>query len=210
MDRPLFFQNSKAMLKNILFSLSAIGLIIALSGCDQSGSKSDGDEPETAVAPPISANVIAVIDLDLIAQRTGSDQKIQAALTQAQNQINQQLGAMRQNFQTQVQQAAVTVQNRVNQGIAGPNEVASLEKDIANLNVQLQREQQVGQNKLSEAQINLINSFKNQVRPIVQQIARERGYGLVITKNETVIYTYDQAHDITLEVITRMTTPVVP
>ena len=198
------------MFKKFLFSISVVGLALGLGGCESADEGKSDETAETPATPPVSGKVIAVIDLDLIAQRTGVDREIQNALVQAQNQINQRLGQMRQNFQAQVQQASVTLQNRVNQGIAGPNEIAALENDIKALNVQLQREQAVGQKSLSDAQINLINSFKNQVRPIVQQIAVEEGYGLVITKNETVIYTYDAAHDITLEVVRRMTTPVVP
>lgn len=198
------------MLKKFLFSIFAVGLAIGMIGCESADEGSGDETAETPESTPTPLNVIAVIDLDMVAVRTGANQQIQNALAQSQNQINQRLGAMRNNFQTQVQQAAVTLQNRVNQGIAGPNEIAALENDIAQLNVQLQREQQVGQNALNQTQINLINSFKNQVRPVVQQIAVERGYGIVITKNETVLYTYDAAHDITLEVIRRMTTPVVP
>lgn len=197
------------MLKNLILMCSAAGLL-GLTGCEFGGGSGGGGGTETP-APPVSANTIAVIDLDLVATRLGTDQQLQAALQQRQNQINQELNVMRQNFQNQVVQAQQVLNARVQQGQQiSQAEIDGLQNDVAALNVQLQRAQATGQQTLNQTQIALIQQFRSQVRPVVQQIAVERGYSLVITKNEAVVYTYDQAHDITMEVVSRMSTPVVP
>ncbi|MEM7010506.1 MAG: hypothetical protein AAF585_03380, partial [Verrucomicrobiota bacterium] len=78
---------------------SAAGLL-ALTGCEFGGG-SGGDGGAETPTPPVSANTIAVIDLDMVATRLGSNQQLQAALQQRQNQINQELNVMRQNYQNQ-------------------------------------------------------------------------------------------------------------
>ena len=85
-----------------------------------------------------------------------------------------------------------------------------LEALVNALNTQLVRARSTGQQALNQQQVALIQGFRNKIRPIAISIARERGFSIVITKNEAVLFAYDEAFDITEDVIRRMATPMVP
>lgn len=195
--------------KRNLTILSLLALALGLSSCDQLGGGA-ATSPEAPATPPASAG-FAIIDLDLVAQRLGQDTALQNALAQRQTQINQELGAMRQNYQNQVQQQE---QLLIQQEQAGQprtqQQQAALLKMAQDLNVQLQQAQNTGQATLNQDQITLIQNFRNQIRPVAVTIARERGFGLVLTKNEAVLFAYDEQNDISMEVVARVSTPVVP
>jgi Skp family chaperone for outer membrane proteins len=46
----------------------------------------------------------------------------------------------------------------------------------------------------------VVNGFRDEMKPVARRIAAEKGLGVVVTKNETVLFTYDDAVDVTDEV----------
>ena len=147
----------------------------------------------------------AIIDLDEIAKRTQNDVRLQQALQQREAALNQELGNMRAQFQRQVQ---------LKQQEIGAEPTQQQQQELANmvnqLNVQINRAQSTAQQTLTNDQVNLIQSFRNGVRPIAVKVALERNFKIILTKNEAVLFAYDDAYDITEEVIKRMATPMVP
>ncbi|MEM1296569.1 MAG: OmpH family outer membrane protein, partial [Verrucomicrobiota bacterium] len=78
---------------------------------------------------------------------------------------------------------------------------------VNNLNVQLSRAQSTAQQQLNRDEVALVQNFRNEVRPVAVKIALERGFTIVLTKNEAVLFAYDDNFDITEEVIRRMAAP---
>jgi Skp family chaperone for outer membrane proteins len=50
---------------------------------------------------------------------------------------------------------------------------------------------------LARYQIALVQNYREKLRPITKMIAAERGCNIVLTKNDTVVFAYDDAVDIT-------------
>jgi len=196
--------------KNIPVLFAAIlTFAFTLSGCDKIPGLGGGGSSANEVAV---VNGFAIIDLDLIARRLGQDKALQQALNQSANQMNQELARQRAAFQQQVvlrEQALVKQEEEENKP-RSVEQQQELEGFINTLNATMVRNRAAGQQQLNQQQVALIQQFRNKVRPIAISIARERGFSIVLTKNEAVLFAYDEAFDISEEVIRRMATPMVP
>ena len=197
-------------MKRNIFFLTVAALILSLPGCEKLGINIGGGNkaPDQAQQRP---NGFAIIDLDEVASRLKRDVALQNALRQREAAFNNELGQMRSRFQQQVQ----LQQQQIG---AEPTEQQQqqLAQMINNLNVQLSRAQNTAQQQLNRDQGTLIQRFRGEVRPVAVKIALERGFSIVLTKNEAILFAYDENYDITEEVIRRMaapgtaTTPIIP
>lgn len=144
---------------------------------------------------------VAIVDLDEVARRIGRDKEmVESVQTQA-SALNSQL---------------IKIQNQANQELskfrAGLNEDQQVTNEEAQQYVRVQRSAQV---KLSQIQqqakvgLNqhrqqLVSQFRKDAQPIAAKIAKERGFDSVITRNDTVVFSFDEAVDITDDVVKLM------
>ena len=84
---------------------------------------------------------------------------------------------------------------------ARKQQLAELERDF---NLQLNQAQRTAQNELSVYRQRLIQRFRDEVVPLAQEAASQRGLGVVLTKNDTVLLAFDDAHDITAAVVAKL------
>lgn len=185
-------------------------LILGLSGCDKLGINMGGGEKKT---DPGLIKGFAVIDLDTIANRLGSDAKLQNALRQRQDQLNSELTNLRSNFARQIKQQEELLQKKTQEEgnrERTPEEQQQMASLVQTLNVQLAQAQNTGQATLSQDQMKLIQIFREEVRPHAIKVANEKGFSIILTKNDAMLFDYDKSFDITEEVIRRMATPVTP
>ncbi len=158
----------------------------ALAGCN----RHPGATETTAVG------AVAVIDLDAIAQRLGSDKQIAQAITQRQSSLSQQLVDLAKNYSEQIaeqkkklaeappEQGEVTLANWQQQANANLNKV----KQQAELDLQKHKAQ-------------LIAQFREEIKPAARRVAQARGLSVIVTKNDSVLYDFAPATDITDGVI---------
>jgi Skp family chaperone for outer membrane proteins len=167
---------------------AAWGVLAALlfTGCGQSA------DPRQAA----SGAAVAIIDLDEIARRLGSDKQIAAAISQRQTALSQQLVDLAKSYSAQIdqQKAKLTAEN------AQPNDVmlASWQNQAnANLNkIKLQAEAD-----LQNHRVTLVNSFRDQIKPAARRVAQARGLSIIVTKNDSVVFDYTATADITDAVV---------
>ncbi len=192
-----------------LFLTSVLAVALTLTGCDKIPGLGGGSSNQTQVA---MINSFAVIDLDLIAARVGQDKALQQALNQTAASLNNQLAQQRKNFQQRVilEEQKLVKQEQESNERRTLEQQQQLEALVQNLNATMARSRAVSQQQLSAQQIQLIQQFRSKVRPIAMEVARERGISIILTKNESMLFAYDQAFDISEEVIRRMATPMVP
>lgn len=144
---------------------------------------------------------VAIVDLDEVARRIGRDKEmVEAYQTQA-SALNSRL---------------VQIQNKANQDLnkfrAGLKEDNQVTNEEAQQYVRVQRNAQVKLNQLKQqANIGLnqhrqqlISQFRKDAQPIAAKIAKERGFDSVITRNDTVVFSFDEAVDITDDVVKLM------
>ena len=70
----------------------------------------------------------------------------------------------------------------------------------ANLN----QVQQKAKNDLSQHGAQLVQQFRDEVKPIARQVASEKGLSIIVTRNETVVFDFTSAVDITEDVVRKM------
>ena len=126
---------------------------------------------------------VAVIDLDEIARRLGSDKQIAESIAQRQTALSQQLSRTRQVLQRAdcgaearrcppngQQQADVTVASWEQQANANLNQV-----------------KQQAESTCNNHRVQLVQQFRDQIKPVARRVAQERGLTVIVTKNDSVM-----------------------
>ena len=154
------------------------------TGCNQAASTST---PQGAVA---------VIDLDAIASRLGSDKQIVDSIAQRQTSLSQQLVDLAKSYTEQIEEKKKTLAE-------APAEqadvtVASWQKQA---NANLNKVKQQAEADLKKHQATLVAQFREQIKPVARRVAQKRGLTVIVTKNDNVLYDVAPGADITDEVI---------
>jgi len=161
-------------------------MMVVFSGCGPRG-----DSPEQAVV-----GAVAVIDLDLIARHLGRDSEIAASLNQRQASLNQQLVNLEKSYKQQIAQH----QTALSKDPAGSaSQSISVWQRSANANLN-KAKRQMGSDLLQHRQA-LIDRFRHELKPVARKVAQARGLSIIVTKNDSVIYDYSAAVDITEAVL---------
>lgn len=169
-----------------LTTLGAIGYIALGSGSDDA----------------ISAARVAVVDLDAVAQKLG---RIDV--------MNEKLKSQGTNYDGQLKQIQAKLQEQV----------TAKEQELEQLGPQAtdeQKKQLIGMLQLANGKLNeakrqalaavqqqkavLIQKFREEAIAVAEEVAKTKGFDMVIAKNPTVLLSYDPSHDITDAVIEAM------
>ena len=164
-------------------AIAWLGLGLA-AGCNQSASTS------------VPQGAVAVIDLDAIAARLGSDKQIVDSIAQRQTSLSQQLVDLAKSYNQQIEDKKKTLTE-------APAEqadvtVASWQKQA---NANLNKVKQQAEADLKKHQATLIAQFREQIKPVARRVAQKRGLSVIVTKNDNVLYDVAPGADITEEVI---------
>lgn len=170
----------------LLAAFACLGLGV-VAGCSR----------QSADTPAVGA--VAVIDLDAIAHRLGSDQQIVSSIAQRQTTLSQKLVELSKQYSQQIEErkkalsetpskdTEVTLANWQQQANANLNKV----KQQAELDLQRHRAQ-------------LISQFREEIKPAVRRVAQSRGLSVIVTKNDSVLYDFSPSVDITEAVVTEL------
>jgi Skp family chaperone for outer membrane proteins len=166
-----------------------VGAIFALglTGCGWSSS----DKPTAS-----GAAAVAVIDLDEIARRLGSDKQMADAINQRQSALRQKLVELAAAYNEQIAEQQKTLP--ADQADQAEVTLAAWQQQ-ANDNLNQVRQQ--AELDLRNHQAQLIQQFRDSVKPAARRIAQARGLTLIVTRNDSVVFDYTAAADITDEVV---------
>ncbi len=185
--------------------LVACMLLPIAVGC---GSETDrpGETSAAAAAGP-SVGAVAVIDLDAVARRLGRDSQVAAAMKQRETSLNQQLQVVRASYLKQIGEKQ---QEFGGTPTAEQTQMVTAMQKQATVNFNGARSR--AQNDLSQHRTALIAQFRDEVRPIAREVARQQGLSIIVTKNDGVVFDYDSGVDITDAVVQQMLArrPAVP
>jgi Skp family chaperone for outer membrane proteins len=146
--------------------------------------------------PAATAGAVAVIDLDEIAQRLGSDREIAESITKRQSALHQQLVDLAKSYNEQIsakkKELPVAAAEQSEVTVAAWQQQAN-----ANLN-QVKRRAEAD---LKNHRTKLVQQFRDSIKPTARRVAQQRGLSVIVTKNDSVIYDFTAAADITDAVV---------
>lgn len=170
----------------------ALAAALLFSGCGWQAGSAESDAPA-------ASGGVAIIDLDEVAKQLGRTDEMNEAIKEKQAALNSQLANIQTSF---VEQFDARAQQYGDQPT--PEQAQELQSIRQKIRLQLSQAQQQATNNFKWHRSSLINKFRDDVRPIAQQIAAERGLSIVVPKNEGLILALDPAVDITGAVIEAM------
>jgi Skp family chaperone for outer membrane proteins len=180
--------------------------IACVCGCGRSGSSTQGD----ARAPSDSRAAgkfggVAIVDMDEVAKQLGSDVALTNEINSGQSSLNQQLRNVQADLQEKLRKKQQELDARpvsdLSKADVKKQQLGEYEKELS---LQMNRARDTAQIELNAYRQKLLLSFREEVAPAAKDAAAERGLGVVITKNDTVLLAYDDAHDITSAVVAKL------
>ncbi len=139
---------------------------------------------------------LAVIDLDVVGKSIGRTQEMNDALNVRKSALDQAL----QRGQADLKRQLTEKKDEFGENATDEQKIqlAQMERNANNQLVQAARK---AQTQLEEERQRMIAQFRAEVRPVAQQVASERGLGVVIPKNEGFLLSVDPGVDITADVV---------
>lgn len=174
--------------------LALTGFTAWMTGCGSSSSPSAS----------ASRGGLAVVDLDKVALETGRKLEMDEQYGLQANSVQQKLVSVKNDFQAQIDAKAkelgVDLNSKTPEEIPeeAKREVSQMTLNARNILVQAQNE--FG-SKLGEYKQVQIAKFRNELKPVLQEVAAKRGLSIVIPKNEGLLLAVDPGVDITDDVI---------
>jgi Skp family chaperone for outer membrane proteins len=144
-----------------------------------------------------SPGSVAVIDLDDIARRLGSDKQMADSINQRQSALRQQLVDLSKRYSEQIAERKKT-QPAAAQAEKGEVTLAAFEQQA---NASFNQMKQRAEVDLQSHRAQLIAQFRDQIKPAARRVAQARGLSVIVTKNDTVVFDYTGASDITDAVV---------
>ncbi len=143
-----------------------------------------------------SVGAVAVIDLDAIAQRLGTDKQIAQSITNRQTSLSQQVVDLAKSYNQQIaDQKKKLAEAPADQGDVT---LATWQKQAS---ASLNKVKQQAEFDLQKHRAQLIAQFRDEIKPSARRVAQSRGLSVIVTKNDSVLYDFAPAADITDAVI---------
>lgn len=183
----------------LLISTAGLASVFS-SGCGNlTGAADAAGQGGDAAARPVQGTGIAVIDIDEVARRLGSDLQIVNEVKQRESRLSKDLEALQVSYTRQLEDRKRELnykptdeQNR---------ELAKLDADLG---TKLQQARLDAQRELARHQGALITRLRERVRPVAREVARRHGMNMIVVKNLDVLFDFDTSLDITNEVAEKL------
>jgi Skp family chaperone for outer membrane proteins len=172
-------------------ALATLGLLLATTiGCSKF---TGGDKPAAMQGK------VAIIDLDSIARQIGYDSQMNTAVEQQKASLAKQLGVIQAGFNEEITK-------KQSEFGATPTQEQSqqLRQQRLAATAKLQQQDRQAGMLLGQYKAQLVQQFRNAVKPAARAVAADKGLSIILTKNDGVVFDYDTAVDITDAVVERM------
>jgi Skp family chaperone for outer membrane proteins len=134
----------------------------------------------------------------------GSDQQIAKSINDRKSALSQQLVNLANSYRQQLAQQQTAQQQTAETSGASSTpsdrgvELASWQQQA---NKNLSQAKRKVQTDLAQHRVQLVQQFRDQIKPYARQVAQKRGLSVIMTKNDTVVYDFSDSVDITADVV---------
>lgn len=169
-------------------------IALAVAGCNKK-EKEDTDKA-AAVAAPASSDLIAVIDLNVVAQEIGAQAKIDVSLKNKEQELLSRFNGLKTELERKVADLKMNSDNLNDQQ---QNELDQLTVENQN---KLTLQAQAAQSQLVAHHSQLKQKLLAEIRPVAYQVAQEKGMQIVLTVGQ--VYAAGPNVNITNDVVKRI------
>lgn len=163
--------------------------IVTLAGCEWS----------TGQKPAAVPGAVAVIDLDAIAHRLGTDKQIADSINQRQSSLNSQLVELAKSYTQQIEDKKKTLPE-----VEASQAKVKLASWQQQANASLNQVKQKAEQDLQSHRTQLISQFRDQIKPAARKVAQARGLSVIVTKNDSFVFDFASRADITEDVVNEL------
>ena len=178
-------------------TLAGIGCcVVALSaGCDWNADAQSGAGPPKA--SPVSSAVI--VDLQDVLKRLGRDKDLDKQLDEWKKTHQQQFNELSATLEKQFADKKSSFGEKPT-----PEQLQELQSLRRQNAFQLNQLQRQINNDFSDFQRQLVNRFREEVKPVASAVAKKRSATLVLARDDGIVLVYENAADITDDVVQGM------
>ncbi len=173
-------------MRNLFLVTGLCGVMALLGGCG--GSSPFGG----------SNGGVAVVDLDEVAKRLGRDVQMKKSIGLKKATLDQQLKAFQAGMRKALQDKAAEFGESPT-----PEQQKQLQSIHLRARIQMKQLQRSLHAELAQHKQQLINRFREEMKPTIRQIADDNGWSIVIPKDQNLLLTVKPAAEITDAVIER-------
>lgn len=170
----------------MIIALLTVASCLSVIGCNRNSNSGNGP--------------VAVVDLDAVASKLGKDKQILQMIEQRQVSLNEQVVATQNSLVQQLNK------KKAEFGEVSEDEAKELVQLQNKANTILASTRTQAQSNLTNFQQDVVNRFRAEVKPIAMELATKKGCRVVLSKNDTVVFAFDQTVDITDEVVAQLQT----
>lgn len=146
----------------------------------------------------LTGNTAAVIDLTALSRATGEEEAIKSKMEQATVDLNMQLseaaGALEKQLADKKEEFGASPTQQQTQ---------ELQQFALNASQQIKQNQAMAQQQAQQFQRDLISTWRQQVTPVIEGVARKHGAKVVLVSGASLMW-FDKSVDITDEVIAEL------
>jgi len=142
---------------------------------------------------------VAVVDLDEVARRLGRADEMNQTFQSSTGKVQQQLAEVQQRAVEQLKDMKKQLGDHPSQ-----EETLKFNRITQQANLQFNQLKQQAETQLSRQRQQLVAQFRDDAKPVAARLAKEKGFGTVVTKNDQIVFAFDEAVDITDEVVKLM------
>ncbi|WP_437203938.1 OmpH family outer membrane protein [Planctomicrobium sp. SH664] len=168
---------------------AAIAIVASLAVC-VCWSSFSGSQKHTGVA---------VVDLDEVARRLGRAEEMTQTFQGSASKLQQQLNQIQIQATEKLKEARSKIGEHPTQ-----EETAQFNRLTQQVNLEFNQLKKQAETQLGKHRQQLENRFRDEARPVASKLAHDKGFGTVVTKNDALIFAFDETVDLTEDVIKLM------
>lgn len=173
---------------------SLIVCLVGFAGCGNSGTS-----PGKTAATPGGSGGVGVVDLDAVAKALGRDLEMESDAEKKLGQFASELSTLQTALNRQLQE-------KVDEVGEAPTDDERKALLIAQrkLDNQFRESKSAAERKLVQYKQKLVTQFREETKPIVREIAAQRGLSIVVPKDPNLLLTVASEVDLTDAVVLQM------
>lgn len=176
----------------------ALTALIA-TGCGSSAEGESSASTEAESKTTTDRGGVAVIDLDMLARQLGKQEEMDKLLKNKRMEFSQHLATVQAKYEKHI--AAKKKEYGETPNVDQLNTLNSIRQTAA---FKYSQEQQAVAIGIERYRLELIKELRAQVKPVAEKIANDRGFDVVIPRDQSLLLIVRKNADITAEVIAAM------